>query len=147
MSNLAKCQSLAMKLKSNLDLRVASKSWTISEATDAKGALLIMSDSTPDIKVVIRIKALENAHVDILSQHSSYSPSVIQIIEEGALSLSTMDMQVKFALDFEVARMGLSQERYIHANPAQAMMAADGSVSSATAITNLSDINWPLSGQ
>lgn len=147
MSNLAKCQSLAMKLKSNLDLRTASKSWTISEASDAKGALLIMADSTADIKVVIRIKSLENAHKDILSQSASYSPSVIQIIEEGAASLSTMDLQVKHAMDFEIARMGLSQERYIHANPAQSMMAADGSVSSATAVGTISDLSWPLSGQ
>ena len=147
MSNLAKCQSLAMKLKSNLALRTASKAWTISEDSDAKGALLIMADNTADIKVVIRIKTLENAHKDILGQQASYSPSIIQVIEEGASSLSTVDLQVKHGMDFEIARMGISQERYIHANPTQAMMAADGSVSSATAVGSITNLNWPLSGQ
>lgn len=149
-TNLAKLNSLKDQLKSKLESRIKAQglSYTISESSDAQGPILLISDSSPDIKVALRYKNMANAFTDVLgNQKSSFSPSVCQVIEEGSSTVSTVILKLKLALDWELSRQGVFCERYTDANPAAAQFAADGSCTATNSFGVVSDHNWPLSGQ
>jgi hypothetical protein len=148
MSNLAKLNSLSAQLKSNVERRIKSLGYSVSESSDSQGPILLIKDGSSDIKVALRYKSMANAFKDVLGlDKSAYSPSVVQVIEEGSSTVSTVILKVKLALDWELSRQGCKREEFTDANPAEAMFAADGSCTATNAMGEISDLNWPLSGQ
>lgn len=155
MSNLAKAQSLSRVLKERIQMRLPS--FVISESSDSQGSILLISqDSTPaagEQVMAIRIKAQDTQFSDSIGNaQNSYSPMVIQVIEEASATagVSLLTLANRMQLDCELARCGCKQERYQNANtvvPAVSQFAADGSVSTSTLRATISDLRWPLSGQ
>lgn len=156
MSTNAKSQSLARSLRDNLRKRLPT--FTISESLDAAGSrLLISADATPaagEQVCAIRIKFQDTQFDDVIGQDQRvYTPCVAQVIEENSTiaNVSLLTMANKAAIDAELGRLGIKQERYMTANtvvPALSQFAANGSVTTATLRASLAaDIKWPLSGQ
>lgn len=150
MSEIAKQQSLIMELKSRLQKRLPS--WTFTESMDDSGMRLLASaDATPAageqvlaIKFKMESTQFENS---IGVAQKVFSPSVCQIIQEaGILSLVN-----QLIIDLEVSRMGVTQERFQNTAasvPAVSQFQDDGSVTGSTLIARIAnDLYWPLSGQ
>jgi len=156
MSIIAKSQSLIRPLKDNLTKRLPS-TYVLTDSLDSQGArLLISADATPatgEQVVAIRIRGQDQQFQDVIGNaQRTYSPMVAQVIEEASsisgVSLITLANRIK--IDWELARLGCKQERYLNTNgtvPALSQFAADGSVSSSNFNQEISDLYWPLSGQ
>ena len=154
MSQIAKAQSLTRQLKERLSYRFPTL--TISEGTDSQGATLLISDgsaSPGEQTMAIRVLGEEQQFKDSIGNaQRTYSPMRIQVIEEestlAGVSLLTNANKSKF--DFELARTGSKQERYLNANgtaPDLTQFASDGSVSTSTLTATISDLLHSQSGQ
>ena len=145
MAHIAKAQSLQMKLKSNLEKRLAvvAPTWSVSEDS-SKGIVLLIQDNLAAIQMIVRIQSMDTQFQNSIQQSQIvYSPSLIQVIEDTTVA----SIAVKNLVEFELAVLGVKQERYTAATPALSQLELDGTVSSATKIQDLSDLKWPLSGQ
>lgn len=155
MSIIAKSQSLSRQLKDNLAKRLPT--YTISESLDSQGArLLISADSSPaagEQVVAIRIKGQDTQFSNVIGQAQTvYTPMVAQVIEEASASagVALLTHANQCMIDWELARLGIKQERYLNANTtavALSQYAADGSVTGSSLVATISDLYWPLSGQ
>jgi len=98
------------------------------------------------------IRLAGTAFNDVIgSAQSVFSPHVIQIVEESvdanvgpAATASVISIANKHILDFEIAKLGLRQERYVCAGAAQP---SASEITEANLSSKLSDLSWPLSGQ
>lgn len=156
MSIIAKSQSLMRDLQSRLQLRLPT--FTFTQSQDSQGAILLVSqDSTPSAGeqvCAIRCKGQASQFSDIVGNaQRGYSPMVLQVIEElsTVANVSLLTLANKCKIDMELDRLGVKQERYSNPNgtvPATSEFAADGSVTTATLVAEISpDLYWPLSGQ
>jgi hypothetical protein len=154
--NIAKSQSLIRALKDQLSKRLPA--YTIIEVLGSAGdQLLISQHATPvagEQNIAIRIKGQDTQFTDVIGlAQSVYTPMVCQVIEEGSTiaHVSVLQMAVRAALEAELGKLGVKQERWLNANtvvPALSQFAADGSVSTSTLEASIApDIYWPLSGQ
>lgn len=156
MSIIAKSQSLIKPLKDSLTKRLPS-TYVLTESLDSQGArLLISADATPaagEQVMAIRIRGQDQQFQDVIGNaQRTYSPMVVQVIEEESTisGVSLMSLSNRIKIDWELARLGCKQERYMNANtavPAMSQFASDGTVSSSTLNQGISDLYWPLSGQ
>lgn len=144
-----------LQLKERLQKRLPS--YVFSESFDDKGPrLLISQDATPAAgEQVIAIRFLgEDAGIDdIIDVKRSFGPIKAQVIEEESTisGVSLITLKNRLAIDLELCRLGVLQERYMTANgtvPAVSMFQNDGTVSIAALVDRLSpDMYYPLLSQ
>lgn len=156
MSQMQKEQTLLLKLKEHL--RMIFPTFTLTESLGSDGAkLLISADSTPaagEQVMAIRIKKNATDFTDSVGlTQKIYAPLMMQVIEESSsvAGLSILTAANKARLDSELAKMGVTEERYLNANTTAvtlAQFASDGTVSGSTKVADVrADVQWPLSGQ
>ena len=157
MSIIAKSQSLMRVLQNNLQLRLPS-TYTFTATQDTAGAqLMISQSSTPtagEQNVAIRAIGQDQQFTDVIGNaQRTYSPMKFQVIEEtsSVANVSLLTLANRVAIDMELARPGVRQERYLNANgtvPALSEFHTDGTVATATLVATIApDLYWPLSGQ
>lgn len=149
MAQLAKAQSLIRDLKERLQIRFPS--YVLDESMDSEGAiLLIQKDSswaTTENAAAIRIKPEGTVMKDSIGQSQAvFSPHVAQIVEEesATANIAVNTLPFKAALECEIARLGLRQERYLSAAGTKPVV-AEIVFSNLKAV--VSDLYHPLSQQ
>jgi hypothetical protein len=146
---IAKQQALARDLQERLSLRLPS--YTFSQSTDASGAILSVSQSaTPTAgqnNMLIRIVPFDTPFLDSIgSPQQVYSPSKLQIVEESDTDSghSIVASSVKSLIDWDLAQLGVYQERYLGANGS---VPSTAEILPANLVAKVGDYKWPGSGQ
>lgn len=146
---IAKQQALARDLQERLQLRLPA--YTFSQSTDSSGAILSVSQSsTPaagENNMIIRIVPFDTPFLDSIgSAQQVYSPSKLQIVEESSTVAghSVVAASVKSAMDWDLAQLGVYQERYLGANGS---VPATSEIIPANLVAKVGDYKWPQSGQ
>ena len=156
-SSIAKSQAIMRDLTDRLQKKLPTSTFT--SAVDVYGPQLLITMPGSGQVMAIRIENEQSNFTDIIgSPQVVYAPLKAQVIEEASATagVSLMLLVNRLAVDLELARMGLKQERWMNANgtlPTLAQFQSGGStpsptVTGSTLIASLPfDMYWPLSGQ
>lgn len=160
MSISFKAQAVMRDLTARLQLKLPTLIFTSS--VDALGARLQISQSatptTEQQNFAIRIAADTTAFTDVLGNPQTvFVPLKAQVIEEaltGNPTISCVSLINRLAVDLELARMGVKQERWLNAAGTPATVAQFTVTAGSPTVTGSAliasipfDMYWPLSGQ
>lgn len=149
-AQIAKANTLMLKLKEMLKLKLPSFVQTDSVDTNGYPTLLLSADSTPaagEQNIFIRIITDSTAFVDSIGNSQSvYSPHVIQSVEEASTvaNVSLLTLANRAQIDWSISRLGCKEEKYLRANGTAPGLS---DISSANLKAKVADDYFPLSSQ
>lgn len=145
---IAKQINLVRDLAERLSLRLPG--YSLVQSTDSSGAILSVSQHSPAVagenNMIIRLVPFDSPNLDVIGNAQAvYSPSKAQCVEEASsvAGQSVLDLGTKAKIDWEIARMGCYEERYLRANAA---VPTTADILAANLKASIGDYKWNSNG-